>query len=106
MRAGLLNKQIKLQRMATTIDDYGVEALSVAEEKTVWASVNHKPSEELLANTAEELIKACVFKMRKRPIDEGWIIFYLGDSYNIKSIYPMGEDGLEVLATAGGRDAS
>lgn len=106
MIAGKLNKRIKLQKFGTQTDDYGDVDTTTVEEKEVWASVNHKPSQEAVSGTKEELVKPCIFKMRTRPIDETWQIVYQNESYNIKSIFPIGDQGLEILATAGGRDGS
>lgn len=103
MRAGKLDKTIKIQRRGETVDEYGTVGEGWTDLATVRAQVITSSTEEFLQSAGTTGQTAMVFRIRHR---EGILltdrVTHRGQAFDIKEVKELGRrDGLDLRCVAG-----
>lgn len=103
MRAGKLNKTIKIQRRGEIVDDYGTVTEGWTDVVTIRAQVITSSNEEFLQAAGTAGQTALVFRIRHR---EGILltdrVSHEGHPFDIKEVRELGRrDGLDLRCVAG-----
>lgn len=104
MRAGKLDRTITIERVGTTVDDYGTPGEGWTEIATVRAQRVQSSTEEFIRSFGASEETAVVFRIRHldglAPADR---VTEQGQVFNIKEIKELGRrDGLELRCISAG----
>jgi SPP1 family predicted phage head-tail adaptor len=104
MRAGKLDKTIVVQRVATTVDEYGTPAEDWTTVATVRAQRLKLTAEEFLRAYGNASETVAIFRIRHLDgLTLGDRITCEGETFNLKAIEPLGRrKGLELRCVAAG----
>jgi len=106
MRAGKLEKTITIERVTTTVDDYGTPIEGWATFATVRTQVIQSSTEEFMKGWGASTEAATVFRIRHldgiTPADR---VLYQGRAFDLKEIKELGRrEGLDLRCVATGGD--
>jgi SPP1 family predicted phage head-tail adaptor len=100
MRAGKLDRRIRIESKSATLDSYGQEVISWVLVDEVWAEIDPKRGNEIMASmqTTPEATK--IFRIRYlSTVNENCRIVYRSEAYDIKYIAEIGrQEGMEITA--------
>lgn len=98
MRAGLMDRTITIQRVTTTIDDFGTPVETWADLVTLRAQQVQTSTDEFIRGYGASDETVIVFRTWWRDgITNADRIVYVGDTYNIKETKEIGRrNGLEL----------
>lgn len=104
MRAGKLHETITIDRLGTTVDDYGTTSEGWTIVASVRAQLIQASTAEFLAAYGSKTEAVAVFKIRHlddlHPDDR---VTHAGTAYDIKEIKPLGRrQGLELRCVSSG----
>jgi len=104
MRAGGLDRRVRLQRFTTTTDEYGDPVQGWADLATVFAEVRQQSGREFLTAAQEVASRRVVFFLRWFPgltvLDR---VAYDGRNHDIVEVREIGRgDGVELHCEAAG----
>lgn len=104
MRAGKLTKSITIERVTTTVDEYGTPIEGWATVATVRAQIIQSTTEEFMKGWGTSTEAAIVFRIRHldgiTPADR---VTYDGRAYDLKEIKELGRrEGLDLRCVAQG----
>ncbi|QIM48986.1 phage head closure protein [Pusillimonas sp. DMV24BSW_D] len=87
MRAGILDRLIKVQRQSATEDDWGVPVSGWVEVATVWASVKHASGLETVKSGVNvSVVKASIRIRRRTDVTAGMRVLCEGKVYDIRAV--------------------
>ena len=97
MRAGKLDRTIKIQGFANTVNEYGTPVETWTDKATLRAQLIQSSTEEFIENGAEEKT-VVIFRTRfLAGVTAADRIHYLGGDFNIKELKEIGRrEGLEI----------
>lgn len=104
MRAGKLDKSITIERVTTTVDEYGTPIEGWATVAAVRAQIIQSTTEEFMKGWGTSTEAAIVFRIRHldgiTPADR---VTYDGRAYDLKEIKELGRrEGLDLRCVAQG----
>ena len=102
MRAGELDRQIVINRLAPNQNSFGEEEKEYLKVATVWASVKPVKSSEKFTESQTDAVLELEFKIRYRSdIEAKMQIVYNGKNFDIKPPMEIGRrEGLRIIGTA------
>ncbi|MEX1244869.1 MAG: phage head closure protein [Thermoanaerobaculia bacterium] len=98
MRAGKLDRTITIERVTTTVNEFGTPGETWTEHLVLRAQVIRQSTEEFIRNamgaSSEE---AVVFRTRFADVTLADRLIFDGDVFTIKELRPLGRDrGLDI----------
>jgi len=104
MRGGKLDKVIRIERAATTVDAYGTPQETWAELATVRAELVQATTEEFIRSFGASSETAVVFRIRHMDgVTLADRVTYDGRAYDLKEAKELGRrEGLELRCIASG----
>lgn len=90
IRAGLLNRQVKIQRLTQIKDGIGqIIGTDWTDVATVWANIRHTSGMESIRAGAETSIVKASIRIRYRAgIDASMTVLHGATTYQIKAVLP------------------
>lgn len=102
--AGSLDRRVRIERRATTEDDFGGEIETWSELATLWASVNFGQGQERRQAAQESATAPATFRVRWSPVTATITpvdrILFMDAIWDISSAVPFGRnEGIDITAT-------
>lgn len=97
MRAGKLNRLVRIEAPVATQDEFGQPLLTWSPVATVWADVRHQGGlESLRADKPVSTVRASVRIRRRTDVDASMRVVLGSAIYDIRAVLPD-EEGREYL---------
>ena len=100
MRAGKLDRRIRIESKSATLDSYGQEVISWVLVDEVWAEIMPKRGNEVMASMQTTPESTTIFRIRYLPaVNENCRIVYRSEAYDILYIAEIDrKEGMEITA--------
>ncbi|EQB98531.1 phage head closure protein [Photorhabdus temperata] len=87
MKAGELDKRIKLFRSVTTRDEFGAEIVTSEYVTTIWAKAAAISNQKIRTADQQQVIETMQFTIRpRRDIDSTWLIEYQCRKFTVRAV--------------------
>ncbi|WP_118984509.1 phage head closure protein [Photorhabdus sp. CRCIA-P01] len=87
MKAGELNKRIKLFRTVITRDELGAEIVTSEYVATVWAKAVAISNRKIRTADQQQVIETMQFTIRPRcDVDSDWLIEYQSRKFTVRAV--------------------
>lgn len=89
MRAGTLNRKVKIQQQTSTQDDWGQPVDTWTDIATVWADIRHQSGlESIKVDAPASVVKASIRIRYRTGLNAGMRVVHGATTYNILAIMP------------------
>lgn len=90
IRAGLLNRQVKIQQLTQIKDEIGqIIGTDWADVATVWANIRHlSGTEAIKADAPTSTVRASIRIRYRAGIDAGMRVLHGSTAYDIQAVLP------------------
>ena len=103
IKAGQLDRRIRLQRPVTARNEYGEEVVSFVDEITVAARLVPLPgSEDFVPSDGHSAKQPTIFEIRfRKNVGPKWRVVYNGSEYEVEDVAETGRrEGLRLICYA------
>lgn len=89
IRAGLLNRQVKIQQLTQIKDEIGQPINEWQDVATVWANIRHMSGTEAIkADAPTSTVRASIRIRYRAGIDAGMRVLHGSTAYDIQAVLP------------------